>query len=213
VTQSSGPFAAVAGCQSQTLDELLALELVGTCLEPVIQRDGLVVSNAGGWIGLVRLIAYEMRSAAPVADRANAIAELADWQLFVTPAERRRFGSGESARKLYERAYRELQQGGDLRASKRIFAPELPVTLPTFEPNPFAAAASARSSRYIDVAFAVTHYGTSEQIEVLATSKDATRSEERDLIRLIELTSFRPRIVDGQLAAAAPVALRYHIRL
>ena len=93
----------------------LALQLLGTCLEPVIHGDGFVVSNVGGWVSLVRLIAYEMRSGAPASDRANAIAELADWQLLTTPAERRRFGNGDRALTLYERANRELQQGGERR--------------------------------------------------------------------------------------------------
>ncbi len=192
-------------CRTGTLDELLALPLVGTCLEPSGR-------NVGGWDSLLRLIAYEIRSGAPAADRANAIAELADWHLLVTPAERRRFANGDTAVRLYERAYRELQQSGDVRASTaQIFAPEVPITLPTLEPNPFAAVATADSSRYIEVAFAVTKYGRGEQIEILATGKDATRAEERDLIRLIESTSFRPRVVDGELSASAPVQLRYYL--
>ena len=92
---------------------------------------------------------------------------------------------------------------------RRPFRPELPVTLPTHQPNPFASATKATSSHYIDVAFAVTREGTGEQIEILATSQGATRGEQRDLIRLIESTSFRPRVVDGELAAAAPVTVRY----
>jgi len=128
------------------------------------------------------------------------------------PPERRRFEHyDELALALYERAYRELQQTGDIQTSAQMFAPELPVTLPTFVSNPFASAASAESPRYIDVAFAVTKYGTGEQIEILDTSSGATRTNERDLIRLIETTSFRPRVVDGKLADSAPVVVRYHL--
>ena len=85
------------------------------------------------------------------------------------------------------------------------------MTLPTFEPNPFASAATSKSSRYIDVAFDVTKHGRAEQIEILDTSKAATRAEERDLIRLIENASFRPRVVDGAVADSAPVVVRYHL--
>ena len=85
------------------------------------------------------------------------------------------------------------------------------MTLPTFGSNTFASAASAESPRYIDVAFAVTKYGTGEQIEILDTSSGATRTEERDLIRLIETTSFRPRAIDGALADSAPVVVRYYL--
>ena len=46
---------------------------------------------------------------------------------------------------------------------------------------------------------------------VLDTGKGATRAETRDLIRLIEGSTFRPRFVDGELAASAPVSVRYHL--
>jgi hypothetical protein len=207
------PPSPTARCRTQSLDGMLALPLLGTCLQPVIRGPGFVVSNVGGWVGHIRLIAYEMRSGAPAADRANAIAELADWQLVTTPADRRRFGNGDRAIGLYERAYRELQRARDVQTSTaQIFAPELPVTLPTYEPNPFAAASRAGSSRYIDVVFAVTKYGMGEAIEIRDTSKGATRAEERDLLRLIERATFRPRVVDNALADSASVALRYHLR-
>ncbi len=197
-------------CPSAELDDLLDLGLTDTCLEPVIHDGDAVIPNVGGWMSLVRLIAYEIRSAAPAAARANAIAELADWQLLAIPAERRRLEDRtEVALELYERAYRQLQQGSDKEASAQIFAPELPVTLPTFAPNPFDSAATTDPSSYIDVSFVVTKHGRGEQIEILDASENATRGDARDLIRLIESTSFRPRFIDGELAAAAPVSVHY----
>ena len=200
-------------CPSESLDQLLARNLLGDCLDPIIRAEGHVVANVGSWVSLVRLIAYEIRSGATVADRANALLELADWHVLSTPADRRRFEeSSTRALELYERAYREIQPGGAAQAwATPVFSPDVPVTLPTSEPNPFAAAASAQSSRFIDVSFAVTKYGRGERIEILDTSRGATRSEERDLIHLIETTSFRPRLVDGALAEWAPVALRYRL--
>ena len=53
-----------------------------------------------------------------------------------------------------------------------MFSPEVPVTLAS---NLFAPAATAWSSRYIDVSFDITKYGHGERIEILNTSKDATR--------------------------------------
>ena len=199
-------------CSGGTLDHYLALEILDSCLAPVGRGGNFVAANVGGAVGLIRLISYEIRSAAPAADRARAIADLADFTLIAIPVDRRRFEESTLnwALAFYERAYRELQQGDDVEATAQIFAPELPVTLPTFAPNPFTSAATA-SSRYIDVAFAVTKYGRGEQIEILATSKDVTREEKRDLIFLIERTSFRPRVVDGTLADAARVALRYQV--
>jgi hypothetical protein len=200
-------------CSSRTLDELLALEFLGTCLKPVIHVDGLVIANVGSWVSLVRLLSYEIRSAAPAAVRANAFAELADWHLLSAPAGRRRFEEGgvERALELYERLYRELQQDDDSRSSAtQIFSPAVPATLPTFVPNPFASAAAAESSRYVDVAFDVTKYGRGERIVILATS-DATRAEEKDVMSLIKGTTFRPRVAAGELAASARVVLRYHL--
>jgi hypothetical protein len=189
------------------------MEILDSGLAPVRRGPNFVSSNVGGRVGLVRLLAYEMRSAAPAAARAEAIVDLGDWHLLAVPAERRRFsGIDELALSFYERAYGELRQSGGGAAAARLFAPELPATLPPHEPNPFAAATGGPPSRYIDVAFAVTKEGTGEEIEILATSKGATRGEQRDLIRLIESTTFRPRAVDGALAAAAPVVLRYALR-
>jgi hypothetical protein len=190
-------FPQVNFCRERSLDALVALPLLGSCLEPR--------GNVGGWVSLVRLIAYEVRSGAPAGARANAVAELADWHLVSTRPERRRFEGGDAASRIYERAYREAGQDDEARAS--IFSPEVPVTLPTYLPNPFASA--AQSPRYIDIAFDITNYGVGDRIEILDTSKGATRAERRDLIRLVEATTFRPRFVDGELAAAAPVVLRY----
>ena len=197
-------------CSGRSLDELVALPLLGSCLEPVIHSFGTPVgANAGGWVSLVRLIAYEIRSGAPAAARANAVAELADWLLARAPPDRRRFVGGDTALRFYDLAYREIEQDDDARAS--IFSPAVPVTLPAYVPNPLVAAASAKSPRYIDVTFDVTRYGDAERIEVLDTGKGATRAEQRDLIRLIEGSTFRPRFVDGELAASAPVSVRYHL--
>jgi hypothetical protein len=201
------------GCVGKTLDELLASELLGGCLEPVIHSEGHVVANVGSWVSLVRLIAYEIRSAAPAAARASAFVELADWHLLSIPLDRRHLDDSlDTALEVYERAYRELQLGADAPTwTTRIFSPDLPATLPTFAPNPFSSAAPAESSRYIDASFAITRYGWAEEIEIVDSSKDATRGEKRDLVRLIESTSFRPRFVDGKVADSAAVSVRYHL--
>lgn len=201
-------------CAGGTLDQYLALDILHSCLAPVGRAQNVVVANVGGLVSLIRLISYEIRSGAPAADRARALAELADWYLLSTPVDRRHFEERiiDTARAVYERAYRELRQGTDAESSStRLFAPELPITLPTFEPNPLASNATAEPSRYVDVAFNVTKYGRAEQIEILDTSRGATRREERDLIRLIAGTTFRLRAVDGKLSDSAPMNVRYHL--
>lgn len=201
------------GCPEETLDELLATDLLGDCLGPIVHSEGHVIANAGSWVSLVRLIAYEIRTGAPAADRASAFVELADWHLRFTPFDRRHLQqSTETALEVYGRAHREFQLGADARASTaQAFSPEVPVTLPTDEPNPFTSASALGSSRYIDASFFVTKYGMGERVVILAASNDVTRDEKRDLIRLIESTSFRPRFVDGALADSAPVTVRYRL--
>ena len=205
------PGGQLGTCPAATLEAYLALEILDSCLEPVLRGQGFVIANVGNPLGFIRLMQYEFRSAAPATARANAIADLADWYVEFAPAERRRFILPQVTYALYERAYRELEQSGDLEASAAMFSPELPVTLPTYEPNPFASAAT-ESPRYIDVSFTVSKYGIGERIETLDTSKGATRGEKQELIRLIESTTFRPRIVNGVLADSAHVALRYHLQ-
>jgi hypothetical protein len=200
------PFNSISSCSGETLTQVLASEPVGSRWDPVCFRAGV-----GGWGSLVRLAVYELRSGAPAAARANAFAELADWYVRAEHVDpRRNFNrSDEVALALYERALAELGQGDDARESMaQIFSPEIPVTLPTYAPNPLAPTAS---SRYIDVAFAITRYGKAEHIEISARSENATRADERDLIRLIEFASFRPRAVDGELAASVPVVVRYYL--
>jgi hypothetical protein len=198
------PFERRFGCSIGTLDGFFESELVDTCLDPA---HGAV----GGWDSLMRLVYYEVRSGAPAAARARAYAELGDWYVRAEHLTSRPKSSNadELALRLYERAVAELRQGDDAPASMAaIFSPELPVMLPTYAPNPLA---STESSRFIDVAFAITKNGTAERLEILGTSADAIRGDQRDLIRLLTYASFRPRAVDGELADSAPVVFRYYV--
>ena len=85
------PGGQLGRCSAATLEAYLALEILGSCLEPVLRGQGFVIANVGNPLGLIRLMQYEFRSAAPATARANAIAELADWYVQFVPAERRRF--------------------------------------------------------------------------------------------------------------------------
>lgn len=200
------PFSVSVTCSSTTVDQLLVARLVGSCLEPLGYFGAI---NVGGWVSLMRLLAYEIRSDAPAGTRAVAFAELADWYLQFAHLDQRSFNAtDETALVLYRRGFGALGQGAEARESlELIFSPDLPVTLPAYAPN---ALASTESSRYIDVAFAITEHGEAEQIEI-TRSENATGGEERGLVRLIKYTSFRPRAVGGELAASAPVAVRYYL--
>jgi hypothetical protein len=199
-------------CSIGTFTEFLESELVDSCLDTAGGGGPILGgwASVGGWASLMRLVYYEVRSGAPGA-RANAYAELGDWYLRADHvSQRRKFSSADRiALEFYDKAFAELRQGDDAPESMaEIFSPELPVMLPTYAPNPLA---SMESSRFIDVAFAITKYGESEQIEVLESSESATRGEERNLIQRIKFGSFRPRAVDGALADSAPVVVRYYL--
>lgn len=192
-------------CPSIPFREFLESELIGSCMDTA---SGLGV---GGWASLMRLVFYEVRSGAPGAARANAFAELADWYLHaVHVGTSRKYSTGdEIALSLYEESVAQLGQGDDARESMAaIFAPELPVMLPTYARNPLA---SLQSSRFIDVAFAINQYGEAGAIEVLRSSDDVSGTAQRALVRLIKYGSFRPRAVDGKLAESAPVVVRYYL--
>lgn len=192
-------------CQEQTFIEFLDSELVGSCL------DTAGGTGVGGWASLMRLVFYEVRSGAPAAARANAFAELGDWYLRAEHVSHTpKFSpADEIALALYEQAFAELRQGDDAaRLTAEVFSPEVPVTLPTYAPNPLA---STESSRFIDVAFSITRYGEAEHIEVLDSSENVARAQERELVRVIKYSSFRPRAVDGALVDSAPVVVRYYL--
>ena len=83
--QSSKSGGSFATCSGGTLDDYLALEILDSCLAPVGRAEGWVIANVGDRVGLIRLLSYEIRSGAPAAARANALAELADWHVLAVP--------------------------------------------------------------------------------------------------------------------------------
>ena len=158
----------------------------------------------------MRLVFYEVRSGAPAAARASAYAELGDWYLRAEHVNsRRKFSpADEIALHLYEQALAELRQGDDASESMaEIFSPELPVTLPTYAPNPLA---STKSSRFIDVAFAITQYGRPDRSS-LGQQRERGVGGGEGLGRPDQIRELRPRAVDGELADSASVVVRYYL--
>jgi tetratricopeptide (TPR) repeat protein len=208
-------------CPPMPLQALLEMELVGSCLEPAISREdeaiadldtaslvrlrGMPLVNVGGFASLVRLVIYEVRSSAPALNQANALVRLADYQLV------HGLGTDESTLGIYERAYRRLRENDVAQTSiEQIFSPNTPVVLPGSSPNPLAADGVPEFDDYIDVAFDITQYGRSEHIEILDTSTNATRAARKDLVRLLEGSRFRPRVIDGRFADTSPVVVRHY---
>ena len=83
--------------------------------------------------------------------------------------------------------------------------------LPAFLPNPLASGDMSGSAGYIDFAFEISRHGKGRNIQILSTTGNVTRADERDLIELILRNQFRPRIVDGHFADSQPIVVRYYL--
>ena len=145
------------------------------------------------------------------ADRVDALVQLADWeQLF---AENRRWaGRADSVIGMYEHTYAQLRTEGVEQASiDELFAPKLPVVLPAFLPNPLASEQTPESAGFVDVAFDITSEGASDNIDILDTTTNATRAAEKDLVRVIKYSTFRPRSTDGRFEDSSRVVVRYYL--
>ena len=160
---------------------------------------------------LQRLLAYDAANGMPSIDRVDSLLKIADWDIVTTQALHTR-DVWDSALDTYEQAYAKLRnEGVDQESIRAMFAPEVPVVLPTFQPNPLASAETPGTTGYIDVTFEVTKFGRARRVEVLASSENASRDAEKVLVQRISRSVFRPRVIDGRVADAAPVMLRYYV--
>ena len=155
-----------------------------------------------GRSALSRLMTYSAATGEPILSRATALVQVADWDLV--------FEHRDLALDTYEETYEFLQQQGVAQASiDELFSPETPVVLPAFLPNPLVA--EEKSAEHIDVAFEVTLFGFSRRIEVLGATDTVSKADKDDLVHLIQRSRFRPRVVNGELARASRVVVRYYL--
>jgi hypothetical protein len=161
-----------------------------------------------GRASLNRLLSYEVASDAPWESRVDSLMQVADWDLM--------FANGRTERDAvlatYEALYRQLADAGTSRASiERMFSPATPVVLPAFLPNPLASEQTPESKGHIDVAFQITEYGKSREIKIIDSTPDVPDDAKKDVVRVIDRSTFRPRLTDGHIAANAPIVVRYYI--
>jgi hypothetical protein len=155
-----------------------------------------------GLQSLRRLYAYDVASTGSFTNRIDAIIQLADWELL--------YSHNGTALEGYEFARALLTASGASQASiDQRFAPEAPVVLPAFEPNPLLAAES-QATGYVDVAFEVTTYGRSRRIDVRGGANASPAAKER-VVHQIARSRFRPRLSDGEFGTA-PLVVRYYLR-
>ena len=151
-----------------------------------------------------RLIAYAEHSAGEQeawGRQLQAYLELADWDLL--------YARNGAALAEYELVYENLKTNGVAEAViASVFAPQVPVVLPTFRPNPLQMPIG---ERYIDVTFEITKFGEPRHIDIVGVAPNVPNSAKGELMAVIKTSRFRPRITDGELGRASPVAVRYYL--
>jgi tetratricopeptide (TPR) repeat protein len=185
-------------------DELHELEMELVRISYVYGGDPVIARQA-----LRRLLAYDVEDGAPLLTRMNAVVQIADWDLLYAEGLK----SKDLALEMYQEAYETLKQGGIAQASiEQIFAPETPVAIPAFLPNVLGSGDAQDSTGYIDVSFAVTKYGDSEEIEILEATAGATDDAKDSVVRLIARSRFRPRLSDGRFPGKSSFVVRYYLK-
>jgi len=152
---------------------------------------------------LRRLYAYNVASSGSSLQQADAVVQLADWDLL--------YSHNSQALESYELAQSMLQNGGAGESSiDQLFGPPTPVVLPAFQPNPLARDDTRAENGYIDVEFEITKYGRSRGVEILDDA-NASHAAKQDLVALIRSSRYRPRLTEGAFAEATPVRMRYYL--
>ncbi len=160
---------------------------------------------------MVRLLTQEPEDSASAVRHAEFLLQLADLNV-VRARQDRRMSGFDAVHEQYQQAWEALQaEGMEQAALHEMFSPALPVLLPSFYPNPLAPVPEAEAGGYIDATFEITDRGASRRVEILGSSGNVQRSDVRAFKRLIDTSSFRPRMVDGKVVKSGPVTLRYYV--
>lgn len=160
---------------------------------------------------MARLIAHEGDEPAERIQRAEVMLRLADMNVVRTRQADRYIGY-DNVIQQYEQAYAMLRDENlSQEELAAIFTPDKPLMLPAFFTSPLDTVSDEEAVGYIDVSFEVTERGRARKIDVTAMSSTVDRRTRRELERVISLGSFRPRVIDGVVADAAPVSLRYYV--
>jgi hypothetical protein len=170
-----------------------------------LRVDHITTRHQLGRESYLRLIAYDdaVWSTDPNAwrRRLEAHLQLADWDLL--------YSENGAALEDYASVHALLENTAMAEPLvATIFAPPIPIVLPTFLPNPLETQVSAT---YIDVAFEITKYGEGRRIEILGATPSVSDNAKRELEILIKSSRFRPRVTDGELARASRVVVRYYL--
>lgn len=159
------------------------------------------------WFGrasLQRLFAYAATTSSSQS-QIDALVQLADWDLL--------YSRNGKALEGYELAYRILEEmHADQASIDGLFAPEMPVVLPSFADNPLVADESRKSGGYVDVSFEITRLGESRRVEIVDATADATDADKNEVVRLVRDSRYRPRLTNGRFARTSPIVVRYYLQ-
>lgn len=152
---------------------------------------------------LVRLIYDDAANAEPMLSRIERLVQLADWDLL--------YDQRTLAFDLYAKTQAYLTQQSVARASiDALFAPAIPILLPTFQPNLLAPQRADGATGYVDVMFDVSRYGRTSRIRVLNST--ASNAAQKRIVRWVVDNRFRPRVSDGQVVDAARIVARAYVQ-
>lgn len=200
-------YGSLGACPTTDIQRLVGMDLLQSCLMPIVRSPEAQTPNVGGRASLVRLLAYEIRSSAPPATRASALVRLADWQLLFSMKP----SDTEEALALYEQVRLLAEQDADAQAAlHRLFASEVPIVLTTFLRNPLASTSASASAEYIDIAFEITKKGESENVEIVERNTIAEHLGETEIVNFVKRSRFRPRIEGGRFVEMSAVRVRYY---
>jgi hypothetical protein len=143
--------------------------------------------------------------------RIEAEIQLADWNLMMSSEFGTRFR--DTALDGYREAYAELLAlDVEPTTIDALFAPGVPIMLPSFAPNPIVSRETRTSRGYIDVEFVVMADGKSDDIDIVATMPaDLPRDASKALIDAIKHGRFRPMITGGAPADSEPIVVRHYL--
>jgi hypothetical protein len=152
---------------------------------------------------LRRLYAYDVASSRSPLSQIDRVVQMADWELLYSHHGLAVDGS--------ELAYAMLERAGvPAPHIERIFAPDTPIVLPAYEPNPLAAVDEREATGHVDVAFEITKFGRGRKVEILDAANVTEAVKER-LVVLIKNSRFRPLMRGGRVASASHVVFRHHV--
>ena len=176
----------------------------------IVRSSARYYTPIPGRQALQLLRAFEDRESEVLLPRIEAQVRIADHDLLYSPVLGTK--NRDSALAEYLDAYALLAEHGIGEDTVReMFAPEMPIVLPAFMPNPLVSPESPDSIGHIDIRFQVGADGKGSDIEVLDSSANASRAAARDLVETIKRSRFRPLIEDNELLDPATFTLRYYL--